>query len=381
MKDIDFDELDRAVSSVLGQDKPVQAKTTSDKVVDSNTPKKTDNVQASETDTTVSTNAITINPRPKTTGIRPSGPSLATARRGKFMDFTHQSVQTQSAKPASEQAPKRDMVTLEPSKALIASSEKAKQEPSEEPVESAETTSIVEHTAEPTATLDESNALIGAEPAPATADLLESPPVSDQERSPEKEDQIEQKEVTEEFDRDELKPEKPSKIEDDLKELSIEDVPVANSSLSSSVPQESPFLADTKVEKRPLGGSAEEVGKEDDLAGYGIGTYEKKDAQSTPVVPGPRELEDDIVRVEAAQNEQDQTETGSPLTANVAASAEPTNDGRVDGHPLFDTSTYHEPISAVHKDGMPGWAKWLIGLMLCLALGAGVGYFLFTAGL
>ncbi|MEO5499055.1 MAG: hypothetical protein ABIR46_00985, partial [Candidatus Saccharimonadales bacterium] len=107
----------------------------------------------------------------------------------------------------------------------------------------------------------------------------------------------------------------------------------------------------------------------------------KKDMQSTPVVPVPRELEDDIVKVEAAQNEQEQTETSSPFAAHVAASAKPNDDGRVDGHPLFDTSTYHEPIAAVHHGGISGWAKWLIGLMLCLAAGVGVGYFLFTAGL
>ena len=381
MKDIDFDELDRAVSSVLGQDKPVKVKDSpAENVVVTKAPETKNEIQTPEAKLDVSTSTITLNPRPKTTGFRPSGPSLATSRRGKFMDVMHQSVQTQapSQKPIVDTTPKHELIKLEPSKDLEKAS---KEDASENKVAPVVTVSTVEHSAEPIAIVDESNALIGAEPVPVDTEVSKTSDESDDKKSVEEKEQ-EKEEPTSKAE-DSEKAVHPNKLEDDLADLSIDDaLAPSNASLSSSPPQESPFLADTKVEKRPLGGGSGTNDNDNELAGYGsVGTPEKNDFQSPPTIPVPRELEDDIVKVEAAQNEQDQSVTSSPFAANVATAAEPRDDGRVDGHPLFDTSTYHEPIAAVHHGGMPGWAKWLIGLLLCLAVGAGVGYFLFTAGL
>ncbi len=381
MKDIDFDELDRAVSSVLSKDKPVITETASENVVVESVSKKDDAKSPAQSDAPAEINAIITNPRPKTAAARPSGPSLATARRGKFMDMMHQPVQTKpsSLKPAAEPVVKKEIVTLEPSKELQNETKAAQTEAAAETSEPVVTVSPVEHTSEPTASLDDSNTPIGAEPT-----LIDQSSVPSSDEAPTQAADVptsEKKDVKAGTENESKDEDSADATEDQLDALSLEESPAASSSLSTSVPQESPFLADTKVEKRPLGGSQDSEENQNDLAGYGLDTYEKKDVQSAPVVPVPRELEDDIVKVEAAQNEQDQALAGSPFAANVAASAEPNDDGRVDGHPLFDTSTYHEPIAAVHHDGMPGWAKWLIGLMVCLALGAGVGYFLFTAGL
>jgi hypothetical protein len=141
-----------------------------------------------------------------------------------------------------------------------------------------------------------------------------------------------------------------------------------------SMPQPTPFLADAQVDKRPLGafGEAESTEAPASEAPAAV------DTQAAPTVPLPRELQPDVVEVESSAQETEVQPVAAPATESKPTAAD---DGRVEGHPLFDTSTYHEPITAVQGKGMPAWAKWLIGLLVCLALGAGVGYFLFTAGL
>jgi hypothetical protein len=105
--------------------------------------------------------------------------------------------------------------------------------------------------------------------------------------------------------------------------------------------------------------------------------------QAAPAAALPRELQPDVVGVESVQAteaEEPSSPQAAPFATNVGPAAV-SDDGRVEGHPLFDTSTYHEPIAAVPHKALPGWAMWAIGLAACLAVGAGVGYFLFTAGL
>lgn len=367
MKDIDFDELDRAVSSVLGQ-KPVD---TGVKLVDA---EKTEQAVPNEKPVVETTPSETPNPstpKESAAATKPAVTPLAIKRRGKFMDVMHPSADM-NAKPGTTQA------------------KAPRPRPVLAPLLTEEAESTVEHTAEPTASLDESHSLIGAEPTPVADTLPEQTEVSESDvLSLETVGTGDETSADTNLSSDAQEPasaDEAKQLEADESDILV-DEPVPETRPESTSSQATPFLSDTQVEKRPLGafGDGETVSETTDSPTNDAVTESDKpaDMQDTPVVSLPRELQPDVVGVESVQA----TETleapvaaTSPFAAKVAVAPE-ANDGRVEGHPLFDTSTYHEPIAAVHHGGLPGWAKWLIGLLFCLAIGAGVGYFLFTAGL
>lgn len=375
MKDIDFDELDRAVSSVLGQKTPtaqdapsgenaIVPKTESQSTVTSTPPRDDTSARVEPVASlpTASSPTSTSNPVPSV--------PLAVKRRGRFMDMVHPSASMSSVKPSLvKPLPSHRIPDLKPSAPV---EEKAPEPVAVEPP----VVSTVEHKAEPIAAVDESQALIGAEPMPlddgshtlpATTeepnlDPLASFTVPDEADKP----KSTSSDIEEPVDSHDEKPANESSEQS-------EGDPQVNSSLASSVPQMTPFLADTKVEKRPLGGFVDG----DAIAAPPI----VSDAQNPPAVPLPRELQSDVMKVEADQSMASvETPSAAPFATSVEAAPEP-DDDRVEGHPLFDTSTYHEPIAAVPRKSMPAWLKWMLGLLVCLAIGAGVGYFLFTTGL
>lgn len=369
MKDIDFDELDRAVSSVLGQ-KTVD---TGVKPADANEKDQSGPSENSVSETTSSEISTSSTPETPVVNTKPAATPLAIKRRGKFMDVMHPSADM-NAKP-----------TGAPAKA-------PRPKPVITPLLTEEVESTVEHTSEPTASLDESHTLIGAEPAqmsdtlPEQADTSE-PSVHSSENTDKTEEISPDMAVTSEPEAQEPTPAEDSQLLEASESEELAEEPVAGTQPESASPQVTPFLSDTQVEKRPLGafGDAETVpGTSSESTDSDASEADKPvDMQAAPVVSLPRELQPDVVGVESVQATEtlEAPVTGtSPFAAKVAVAPE-ASDGRVEGHPLFDTSTYHEPIAAVHHTGLPGWAKWLIGLLACLAIGAGVGYFLFTAGL
>lgn len=378
MKDIDFDELDRAVSSVLGQKTPTDQQ---DATVTSPV--------ATEEETTVST-PISTSSSPTVTPdtpaveaekeIAPSEPApvavtapavpLAVKRRGKFMDMVHPSAAMTSDKPAVARP-----LSVHESPAFSPQPQKLETEEEkveEKPVEAAPIVpSTVEHKSEPIAAVDESQAPIGAEPVvlddgshTLPAETPDEPNLDPLANFKEEGTQV--------------GGEAPST---DTEAQAAPAVPLegeatTESSLASSVSPVTPFLSDTKVEKRPLGGFAENEAKAESPS--------EEDTQTAPAVPLPRELQSDVLKVETGATDiaaETEATGATPFATNVEAAPEPADDDRVEGHPLFDTSTYHEPIAAVPHSKMPTWLKWVLGLIICLALGAGVGYFLFTAGL
>lgn len=380
MKDIDFDELDRAVSSVLGQKAPsaeekkhaetgaAASATASDATVP------TDDTPAS--DTPAAADAPTEVPAEKPQ--RPASTPLAIKRRGKFMDVMHPSADMQPGASASAPKPHRAAPIVTP---LLP-----------EETDSSETP-----TAEPTAALDESGALIGAEPAPAEPDVAV---VAEDKTGTSTEESAPAVSPDEQLDQLRLESETADSSDTVLdggteQESDSEAEEAAESSEQSQAPstdgdKPTPFLSDTQVEKRPLGAFGENDTTQVDGIADDLTPSADADLQpaATPAAL-PRELQPDVVNVESvheAEAEQaaaanvDAAPGSMPFAAKVPVAPEAT-DGRVEGHPLFDTSTYHEPIAAVHSRGLPGWAKWTIGLLICLAIGAGVGYFLFTAGL
>lgn len=380
MKDIDFDELDRAVSSVLGQRSSGDNTAATAQASVSG-----DSAQVVDT-----SQAVNVNNAQTTASRSQSTTPLAIKRRGKFMDMVHPSADmTSSAPPVT---PARTKPLIEP-----LSSSVIPEEPQTEVVDEPDEPEVIE----PTAKLDESNALIGAEPVPVENLLPEHTTESEvvDVKTPTVEDVAKVDESdpapTTLVSENESVPAEPPKEQDSLYvdplDLSHPEETVQEEAIAEHTaevpphvePVTTPFLADAQVEKRPLGafGDAESTETSDAVETAEpespVENSNTTDTQSAPAVPLPRELQPDVVEVESSSQEPETSPV--PQTSNPKATE--SQDGRVEGHPLFDTSTYHEPIAAVHGKGLPGWAKWLIGLLTCLALGAGVGYFLFTAGL
>ena len=151
MKDIDFDELDRAVSSVLGQQSPKQDDTDTNAVQTVAPQEPTASAESSSAEAVAPVEVSSEQAPASTT-------PLAVKRRGKFMDVMHPSADmSSSTAQATSTRPTRTSPVLQP-----LSSDVAPEMPAQDtPVAPAETEVI-----EPTAELDESHALIGAEPAP-----------------------------------------------------------------------------------------------------------------------------------------------------------------------------------------------------------------------
>lgn len=386
MKDIDFDELDRAVSSVLGQksgtsdktddkstedtDNTSDVTTSSDVVVESDADKTEETQDESNNDATETApdeSSEVSEPEPTQT---PQASPLAVKRRGQFMDVMHPSADMST----SNKPPVKPVRSIQPLSPLEPESKTEEPTPEKDDKETENSTPVVP-SGEPTATVDESHALIGAEPL-----LLEAGDESESQPDENTDKAAPTDTSDESAAKDTPKLEVPESI-DDAKE-SDEEVPsITAEPDETATTQPTPFLSDTKVDKRPLGA----FGVDPDSAepGAGSNSATSADTQTAPVVPLPRELQPDVVEVEAVQeNEDDATVTPTtPFSKNVSPAPEPSNDDRVEGHPLFDTSTYHEPIVAIPSKSAPAWIKWLIGLLICLAIGAGVGYFLFSAGL
>lgn len=394
MKDIDFDELDRAVSSVLGQgavkDEPTPAASTEPVV---NEPQDSSQAASSANDSD-QTDVTPEAPSPAKPGATPS---LAIKRRGKFMDVMHPSADM--APSSQSPQPVRPLTPVAPIAPLV--SEKTDTAAPEQSADPAGGLEANPH--EPTASLDETTVPIGAEPAPIEALLPDHVPdteSNDTDTDVNADVQTPAEPASSENDTEVDKPVSmyvdPLAAQDETKEAteheeelsdtdsgfeenvgSADPLPAPSTAVSpelSSQESSTPFLSDTNVDKRPLGAF---VGQEQSATPAEPSVTEPLqpamampgDTQSAPAVPLPRELQPDVVEVESVQEPEATAKTAVP------------DDGRVEGHPLFDTSTYHEPIAAVHGHGMATWLKWMIGLLLCLVVGAGVGYFLFAAGL
>ena len=360
MKDIDFDELDRAVSSVLSKNTPVEKSTSVSDEVPASTPlsegsapsqpitlepQSTPEQQTPLTDASTNSTMFETTPSsPETTTAAPSSITLRT--RGKFMDVMHPSA---DMNPSTSSGSRPDFM---PPRTLA-------------PLTSRDNAPV-----EPTAAVDESNALIGAEPAPAT-DVPEA--AVDSQDEPE---EMLLLPAETEDDTTETAPAETPGYVDPLDVAAQPNTPLSEETArTETAPQSTPFLSDTKVDKRPLGAFGDADEPDDDLT-----KNTSDDTQTVPVTPLPRELQPDVVQVESVQEPDQATGTDKPFAASVSVAADTTDDGRVEGHPLFDTSTYHEPIAAAHAKKTAPWVFWVVGLGICLLIGAGVGYFLFTAG-
>lgn len=404
MKDIDFDELDRAVSSVLAgnavpqpedqtpvsaADTPLVTAVESPQPpvlsIDDNAPAEPETVNAPD-DTPV------VADEPAT---QVSATPLAIKRRGKFMDVVHPSSDMNPNAAVVPAAPSVSRRTLSP---LIAPSlDDQKVDATEQAIDTAQTEAVVDEgpVLEATAVEPDTVALVPEVTNDTTQDQYLDSSFSTEgvDASAEPAEQQEPADVPA------TSPIEPSSVVDDAPVPALDGFDLENDMPEATEPSvalgetdtvdadaldpdpllsaalETPFLTDAKVEKRPLG----EFG--DVAPEQAAESAEPIEDKSVPDASLPRELQPDVVEVEAIRDDTKEPVSHETASAPVIATVPVAELESERTHSLFDTSTYHEPIVAAKKSSAPVWVWWLIGLLVCLAAGAGVGYFLFVSGI
>jgi hypothetical protein len=433
MKDLDFDELDRAVNSLmtnvpksepqtddapektldipstpgsgtdLSFDKVTEA---AGKAADAPEPKGAE--KPAETPVSVPTRASAAAQH----ASRSMQAAAPTSRRaGRFMDVVHPSADMKkpdAPKPVSRQGvsleplsspsqkiadvvpQKKDVKEIAPKSVVPAVDDKPEEKPTAAPV-------VLEAPAPP-APEEEPSASKSMSDWPDPLDMMTA-------AEPEKKEETEA-------------PEEP-KAEEIQPEVEPETAPA---------PLTSPFLPDAKVEKRPLGGIApeEDAPVEDDMISRAPMADDTKKSVDDPnnQLPAnptaveqalPEELSGDMMAVEAdtthaeLKRTHDENQAETPPTPqekpavpkdsepketepepvadieNKPVSAGPTSipqqykeepsTGDQDNGSIYDTDTYHQPLAHPAKK-KSDW-MWVLWIVLILALGAGGGALLF----
>lgn len=351
MKDLDFDELDKAVNSLMangGKDSDVSQAPTIP-------PTSSDSVPVS----------VTSSPTKAPSPAVPSRSAPLAARRGgRFMDVVHPSAKKEATPPVSRQAPTIQPTTPDSLSPGTKQTELETPEPTLPPAQQVkpQTNDWPDPLELMAGDPDKNTELDNAESAAIPADITPK--------------------------------------------VMPESLP------SDELPLSSPFLPDTKVEKRPLGGAAPEMS--DALM------TEDENAQ-LPALPRdvepvlPEELHGDIASIEADNST---TDPSRHATQQPAAEEVPTK--KEDFHPklseplksvvtvaettvpsgptsisqqykeepssgdqhsgaIYDTDSYHQPLSHPMKK-KSGWS-WVFWILLILLIGAGSGAALYLLGI
>lgn len=364
MKDLDFDELDRAVSTLMGN------------VTNTVEPAKQDDTKTLTITTTLVNDKPPVFPvgevtsTPELVGVSSATPvkvsrpltnerpaPLAARRSGRFMDVVTPSSTTRRNTPS--QGVSRQGVSLAP----VSGAEEVASTPASVPSDDA-----IETPASPS-------------------------PVSKTSEWP---DPLEFNQATQDGSDNDATPAEP----------------VATQTNDATEPLNSPFLTDAKVEKRPLGTPAPELyaplPPETEVADVPAEveevTEETHDKASVSVLP--EELQDDLMAIEAGISEASsatpepqetpEAPTGAPkqerqMDAPKAASMtpapavavpmstgsipqqyreEPSTSDQTTGS-IYDTASYHQPLDHPAKK-KTGWL-WVLWVVILLILGAGGG--------
>ena len=382
MKDIDFDELDRAVNSVIGGAQtdnvatPVKQEQSSK--APSEPPAKTDDAPAEKAATVPSEDAPSLPSTEPTTPPKVQAAMPAARRGGRFMDVVHPSADMKQ--PAA--TPPSKKISLAPIHQDV--------KPSDAPAA----------TAEPA----------DAQPTPAPADETAPTPVA---AWP---DPLDVANATA-----------------DAETLGV----VTETPEPAQVPQ-TPFLHHTKVEKRPLGAFAETAAETDSSDAEPPSFTEKMeqeaalqakqesaesddDVQMVPSPDLPPEYHPDLVAIESKEmtvpeldvslpekesapevakttepaEEQPHEKTKTEVIEDKAApTASPTEPASIppqyrlqdvspddaEPHAIFDTQAYHQPLlPAKTRHRLPAWA-WVLLIIGLLIAGAGLGALFFILG-
>lgn len=376
MTDLDFDELDKAVSDLMNDAGPEAAPTDVSQTPNGPAPQ------------AAATTSVSTSPQDNTTPSSDTpvaDTSLAVKRRGKFMDFVPAPAGAKPVQmPQNREAPAIVVPTVE-------QSESQSVEPVAVDVESTEDKPAPQ---EPVETPEETS--YAANPAPANEwpdpiDVMQQHDMADQ-TTPEstdnntvhdepKEDVVDesggQPESTEELS-------VPDELLDDT--ASPHELPTENSVTPDEQEQlVSPFLPDAKVEKRPLGEfTADQAPAE---------------AESTDTAAEmPPELHSEVMGLETDQSTIDQGKAAQveeqindstvpaeaeeapsqPVTAPVASESTTPAGPQVNGA-IYDTDAYHTPLAAAPKKQSSKIAIiiWILALIIVGAC-AGAVFFYFT---
>lgn len=372
MKELDFDELDRAVNSLM-TNVPKDAGASdelSEKTLDITPTLGKDEAPSFDTQgqpaLRPTTASVTVPARGAPSIASPKTPPPAARRSGRFMDVVHPS--SNMKKDVSIPAPvSRHGATIEPGTSF-------------EPPQS-----VVSTTASPvepkTAALPTPGSVARSAPKsdwPDPLDVAGFNPSGSEPQTTEKKDEgstaplIDTSEASD-------------KTVDDKKELA---------------PLTSPFLPDTKVEKRPLGSpsDASESDHTPVLSSESSSNLMVDDPTAQlPAIPKdvepvlPAELHKDLVAVEAdtsptVAKEEIETTSASQASASSSTSApempagptsiaqqyrEEPSTGDKDSGAIYDTDTYHQPLAHPAKK-KSGWL-WVLWIALILVVGAGAG--------
>lgn len=382
MKDLDFDELDRAVSSLMADGQKDAAAPPED-------PQPTTSTITPPAPTTTTTTVPSRTPRPTTP------PALR--RGGRFMDVVHP-----SAVPKKDSTPpvSRQGVTLQPRGEITSLSPQPSQERlSLRPVAPISTPSTPEVTS-PTPINDWPDPL---EIATTKLDEGESKEEPSSLSEPRPSLPIPTTLTTDEGGKDTV---------ETFTDNSFSQEPEVKS--ADELPLSSPFLADAKVEKRPLGGAV--------VSPVAIGSelMVEDEAAQLPALPKdvepalPEELHGDVVSIEADDSTTNPTKHGDELAVQektqkdiyketpletlkkpavtvteAAVPSGPTsipqqyreepNSGDQKSGAIYDTDTYHQPLAHPAKK-KSGW-MWVVWIVVILLVGAGGGAALYFLGI
>lgn len=393
MTEFDFDELDKAVNDLMSGVDTSKRNTSlddpEDKVIALESP----------TPTTIATRAVTsvvsAPPVPATSSVPANtsstddapapSPSLATKRRGQFMDVMHPSSDmTSPAKPVSRQAqsvePTGD-VTPDPVESAP-TEPVSPQESMSFDMESTRTDAEVDSapTESPSEITEESNAAVSQWPDPidlATEQQAQESPTE----APE--------------------------AQADSPHDTPADIAVDDAATEPVAPLTSPFLPDAKVEKRPLGEPVTVTTP--DLPTTGETTQPEQTTSaiepaadatepSAPVAALPEELTSDVIALESSTTTVSDTSaqaaspeieptTDAPSEPTVLAGgsilqqyAEQPSSGDQTNGAIFDTKEYHQPVEDTKPAKKSSPLKLIVWIIILLVVGsaAGAAYFYFT---
>ncbi len=352
MTELDFDELDKAVNSLMAESKQPEP-----------SPSVAPSAPSVPSVPASTAPAAHVTPMPTEPVNASNSPSPAVRRRGQFMDVIRPAANRPAPAPAKNQGIDVTPPTIQ------------------------EATSPDTNSLSPTP-LDDASPAAFAPIQPQQPELAGTEPVETSE--------------VESGDQTTAQAEQPSQEQSDS----------MGSPLSTEDPLVSPFLPDAKVDKRPLGGASlpegalpTELPLESAEAEPAAPDTEPEPQPEPEPTPVPDELQQDVVAVEAnvvvhedmpAPDNSEQSEptvqsedevmpvaevSALPAGGSIAQQYEeqPSTGDQTNGA-IFDTSTYHQPLETQphkKKSAVLAWVLWII-VLLVVGATAGAAWFYFT---
>lgn len=397
MKDIDFEELDRAVNSLMTTVGDEQG--TKPDAVDSfepvvSTAGNSAATTAIDSNASAAPNTATVAPKSDTvvattTEAPVIGTPLATKRSGRFMDVVHPSSDMRlTSKPSM---PNRTAATIQPSSMVELPDEQGNDDTATEPTEElSEKISEIGMDAD----LNDNNEIVMPDPLDLHMAQEEDQGASEEKVNMESLDSIAAEELSKSLEGLDNAPE----VVAETRQEALSDTEDKKIDNPPEEPPISPFLPDAKVEKRPLGGGATAVGKmpsEDDLQETvsgdkeftGVDTQQPEGAteelsQASETISEddtvnaalPPELHEDVTAIEAGVPSAIEETIAVPSVPPAAASItqqykEKTVASIANHEALYDSAAQGAPLAHPAKK-TSGW-MWVMWIVLLLAIGAG----------